>query len=753
MIDSNKIAKYIVNNPIKCMTGPLLICLLVIPFLFRITSDFNPKIWFRTSDPVLKDLEKLERIFGNDERIIMAIHSKSEMFTGRNLKILSELTDRVYQVPHIVRVHSLTNYPYTKASNDELVTNYFVDPEKSYTDEEALELKKIALNDSIIKGQFITPKADTVVISAYLAPQIDNQKPDYDAINAAVEKIEQDYKQYSDISFHHIGSAIINSSYQKVAFSDTKFITPIILIAVFIFLFFSFATIEGIVLPGVLIVTSILFTFGICGILDYKFDNLSSALPGILIAIGIADAVHLITVFYSRLNQGDSKKEATIYSIDKNFIPTFLTSFSTMIGFLSLTTTELIPVKHLGLLAGAGTIWAWVLTIFFIGPLLILLPHKRIGIGRRFSFPSFPVEKYLTFISKFSTQIIVGIIILTGCSLYLGLQNEVNTDPVKHFTKGLRLRKDFDFLASKFKGLGGPEIIVDSGKAEGVKDPAFLAKIDKLIKKISKFEEVNRVTSILDVIKKINKALHDDNDEYFIIPKTQQTVAENLFLYTLGLPPGQELNYLLSIDNRYTRLSIFWTIFDAKGSLEKIDLIEKYAKELNLKITVTGKLTLYHRMNSYIVETFVKSISMALFLISILLLLVLKSWKLGLLSLLPNVIPIIFGTAIMTLAKMNIDLGTSLVISVCLGIAVDDTIHFLSHYQKLAAQGLSIRDALLRVLKETGPSLVLTTLILVVSFGFFSFGQFLPNVQFGILCSIILSMALSKAWNQRKCSR
>ena len=742
MIDVKKITDFIINNPKKCLIAPLLISLSMLPYLFTLESDFNPKVWFRTTDPVIKDLEKLERIFGNDERIIMAINSKTELFTAENIKILTEITNRIYKVPHIVRVQSLTNYPYTTSSEDELITNPFIDEEKIYTDEEALELKKIATSDPIMSGRFVTKSGDTTVITAYLAPQIEDQKPDYDAITEAVMKIEEDYKKYEHISFHHVGSAVVNSTYQKVALGDTFFITPIIILAVLIFLYGSFSTLEGIVLPASLIALSIIFTFGTCGFLGYKFDNLSSAIPGILIAIGIADSVHLVTVFYAQLNNGVSIFESARYSIEKNFAPTFMTSFSTMIGFVSLTTTELIPVKHLGYLAGLGTIWAWVLTIFFIGPLLVMLPHKKLSIGIKFSFPKIPLEPYLQFIKRNSVVIIVSVIVATALSTYIGLQNEVNTNPIKHFTKNLRLRNDFDYLKEKFNGLGGPEIIVDSGKAEGAKDPIFLKKIEKLIAKIDTFEEVNRVTSILDVVKKVNKSLHNGDSNEFKIPDTQQKVAENLFLYTLGLPPGSEINHLISIDNRYTRLSVFWTLFDAKGSLKKIKIIEDYAQELGIDITVTGKLTLFHRMNGYIVKTFIKSISLALILISLLLFINLKSWKLGFLSLLPNVIPILLGTAVMTFCNMTIDLGTSLVVSVCLGIAVDDTIHFLAHYRSLVAKGEEIESALLRVFRETGPSLLLTTVILVCGFGFFAFGDFLPNVHFGILCSFILSMAL-----------
>ena len=739
-INKQRVIEFILNKPKFCLFFALLLSLSTTPFIFRITSDFNPKIWFRTSDPVIKDLELLEKTFGNDERVLLVINSKTELFTPNNLKVFKEITDLLWQVPHVVRVQSLTNYPYTQTKGDELTTDPFIKETINYSKQSTLEKKNIALNDPVMGGLLVNKKGTSIIFSAYLAPQIDT-KPNYDNISVALKKITAKYNSLKHLSFHFIGSATVNSAYQDVAFGDIKKLTPLIIIATLLFLFFSFKTLESIVLPTVLIFLSTTFTFGLCGLFNYKFDNLSSAIPGILIAISIADSVHLLWTFYAKLKTGLDKTNAVRATLEKNFMPTFMTSFSTMIGFLSLATTELLPVKHLGTLAGLGTLWAWFITIFAIAPLLLLFPHKQRLAEKSFNWPKFPIKNYISYLKRNRTLIVFLTSIVTLLALYVGCLNEVNTDPYKHFTKGLKIRQDFDFIAEEFAGIAGPEIIVDSGEADMAKNPLFLKKVQKFIDKIEEFSEVNKVSSILDVIKKINKALNLNDPNFYKIPDSQKQIAENLLLYSFGLPPGQELNNLTSIDNRYMRLSISWTIFDAKRSLEKIALIEKYAKDLGLKTTVTGKLTLYHRMNTYIVATFFKSITLALILISLLLLFILRSWKLGLLSLLPNVIPLIFGTAIMTLLGMSIDLGTSLFISVCLGIAVDDTIHFLTHYVNLA-RTQDIETALFTVFKETGPSLLLTTIILIVSFGLFAFGEFVPNIQFGVLCSIILTFAL-----------
>jgi uncharacterized protein len=735
------LATSLFEKPKRYIFASLLVSFLMIPQLLTLESDFGVRIWFRTTDPLIKDLNELEQKFGNDERVLLAIHSRETIFSKKNLQILSDITEGMWMVPEIARVDSMANYNYSVSEEGDLYSVPFFENISELTKIEIEEKKSIALTDKIIKNRFISLDGKTAVVTAALIPNVKGS-PNYRLIAEKVRELVKPYEKDSGLTFHPIGADAYNDAYREVSEDDLKVMIPVDFILMIVLLLFVFRSIDGFMFPVGLVCIVILFTMATGAFLGFKYDNLSAAIPGILIAICMADSIHILSTYYRSLDNTGDKKEALKATLHKNFIPTFLTSFSTMIGFFSLMTTELIPIKHLGALSGIGTGVAWVFTIFLICPMLKYVPLKkglkvkRVGVSDELS------ARYTAWIDRNKKVIVYGISTLAIVSAYLSLQNKVNSDPLKHFSPRLKIAKDTNFLLDTFNGLGGPNVMIDSGVVDGIKSPDFMRKVEAFIVWLEEKDFVNKVTSITKTVRELNKKMNDDDEKYYVIPNTKEQVAELLLLYSLGLPQGMDLNNEMSIDNQFMRLVILWNVHDAQRSLKEIDKMTNKAKELGLEIKVTGKLPLYHNMVNYIVSSFFKSLSTALILISFLLFIVLKSWKLGALSLLPNVVPLIFGGAYMYLAGIYVDIGTSIVISVCLGIAVDDTIHFLSHYKEMIKSGLTPIKSLEKVFIHTGPALVFTTFILTICFGCFIFANFVPNINFGVLCSIILTIAL-----------
>ena len=737
----SSLATSLYEKPKRYIFASLLVSFLMIPQLLTLESDFGVRIWFRTTDPLIEDLNELEQKFGNDERVLLAIHSKETMFSKRNLQVLSDITEGMWMVPEIARVDSMANYNYSVSEEGDLYSVPFLENISDLTKKDIEEKKQVALEDKIIKNRFISLDGKTAVVTAALIPNVKGS-PNYRLIAEKVRELVKPFEKDSGLTFHPIGADAYNDAYREVSEDDLKVMIPVDFILMIILLLFVFRSIDGFMFPVGLVCIVILFTMATGAFLGFKYDNLSAAIPGILIAICMADSIHILSTYYRSLDNNGDKKEALKATLHKNFVPTFLTSFSTMIGFFSLMTTELIPIQHLGALSGIGTGVAWVFTIFLICPMLKYVPlkkgrkTKRVGVSDELS------ARYTAWIDRNKKVIVYGISILAIVSAYLSLQNKVNSDPLKHFSPRLKIAKDTNFLLDTFNGLGGPNVMIDSGKVDGIKSPEFMRKVEEFILWLEGKDFVNKVTSITKTVRELNKKMNDDDENYYVIPNTKEEIAELLLLYSLGLPQGMDLNNEMSIDNQFMRLVILWNVHDAQRSLKEIDIMTKKAKELGLDIKVTGKLPLYHNMVNYIVSSFFKSLSTALILISFLLFVVLKSWKLGALSLLPNVVPLIFGGGYMYLAGIYVDIGTSIVISVCLGIAVDDTIHFLSHYKEMVKSGLSPIKSLEKVFIHTGPALVFTTFILTICFGCFIFANFVPNINFGVLCSIILTMAL-----------
>jgi hypothetical protein len=345
-------------------------------------------------------------------------------------------------------------------------------------------------------------------------------------------------------------------------------------------------------------------------------------------------------------------------------------------------------------------------------------------------------------INKFRWPIMIVFIFVTGASVYIALQNEVNSDPMKYFHKSVPIRKAYDFTGTKLDGLRGIEFVVDSGVAEGIKDPVFLNKLDKFMNWMVKDEDITRVRSVREIIKKMNQTLNQGKAEEYRIPDSSAAVGQLLFLYTIGLPQGMDLNNQFTLDNRFLRIKVSWKIETSKESEIKADYLLKKAKDFGLNMATGGNAPIYLSMNQKVVETFFSSMAMALCLVSLLLFIVYRDIFISLLAMLPNVIPLIFGGALMELLDKPIDIGTSIVSTVCLGIAVDDTIHFVSSYKQYRQQGLGAIEAITETFLVTGKALIITTVLLVTGFGSFIFADFVPNRNFGMLCAMILALAL-----------
>jgi len=339
-------------------------------------------------------------------------------------------------------------------------------------------------------------------------------------------------------------------------------------------------------------------------------------------------------------------------------------------------------------------------------------------------------------------MILGGTSFLVVLSIFLGAKNVVNSDPYEYFTDGLEIKKTQVFLEKAIGGTMGPEIFIQTGQKGGVKDPAFLKKVADLQDWLEEFSFVNKTISIVNIIKELNQTFNGGKREYYKLPTNQKAIAELLFLYNMSIPQGMGLTDRVNLDESGMRVSVLWNLNDSITSLKYMRMIEKKGKDLGLDLYNTGRMPLYKEMNAHVVDTFITSILTAIILVSLLMWLIFQSKSMALLSMLPNLIPLCFGAGILFLLGKDIDMGNAIVASISLGIAVDDTIHFLANFKKYKLKGLGHTDAIKKVLFKTGPALVLTTVILIFSFGCFMLASFIPNIYFGILTACTLATAL-----------
>ncbi|MFT6071166.1 MAG: putative RND superfamily exporter protein [Bacteriovoracaceae bacterium] len=738
-----KFSHFVINNPYKCMIVTILLVAALAPGLAHFAEDYNVRTWFRETDPNIKQLDKFEKKFGNDENLVLVIHSPSGIFDKESIEILREITEKTWLIHQVLRVDSLINYNYTYAEDDDINVEPFLE-EGELTPEYLLEKKETALSHKVMPEYLISKDGKSAMIFARLVTL--ETSPDYERIVIDARKLLEPYENKHDHTYYVMGEAAVNDAFREIANNDAALILPILFALIIFYLVWVFRSLVAMILPLVVTIFSVVGTLGFCFYIGYKFTSILSILPGILIAISIADTVHVMVSYFQFRGMGSDTKEAAFKALDKNLIPTFLTTVSTMIGFLSLSTTELQPIRQLGLLAAFGCALAWLVTIFLIVPWISKVNFKVPKIfSERLNSSGEATDfsrGWVVRLHRYTNPIVIIFSISTVVCFYIASQSNVNSNPYEYFKDSTHIRKGNDFVRDAFGGNAGPEIVIESGKADGIKDPDFLRKVEKYKERIDSKQVVNKTIDIVSIIKDMNKSLYGGHEEEYKLPDTQKAIAEQLFLYSMSLPQGMDLNNRMTLNKDALRMSLLWSVYDSRGWLDGAKELEVMAEEEGLDVFVTGKFLLFQRMMDYVVETFFKSVTMALVLVALLMMIVFRSFKLGILSLVPNVLPLIFGGAFMKLMDIDLNIGSSLVASVCLGIAVDDTIHFLSNFYRYRSQGYSLDETIAKIYTYTGSALIVTTAILASGFGLYMIGDFIPNVNFGMLCAVILSVAL-----------
>ncbi len=738
----HKLSTLILKYPKFLFIFSILTVILATPQMKNLVMAFGPTAWFKTDSFHMKQLDLLNKKFGNDEMLVVALHDDKGIFNKESLWAIKSLSENLELQPSVIRVDSLANFINVQTQDDDIMTEpLFSEFEKEDFDLENIErIKKIIMQHEDLPGYIVNKKETVTLVFARLKPFFD-KTPDYKNIIGSTKKMLESFKKENpQLKFYLLGDVSLKSALKEVSFKDTSFIIPLLFILIIIFFFLSFRNIPGILLPLGVIIFSNLLALGFAGFMEMILVSISFIVPIILMAIGIADSVHILDTYYKFQKSGLEKIEAIKATLYKNLMPTLLTSITTAIGFFSLMTADLVPLQDFGLISGIGVMAAWFFSHALLIPALVIFPEVK----SRSLMPSFNYtpDNYISFLQRWRGTIITSFVIIIGIFVYFGFNNKINSNPYRNFKAGTEIRDANEFIIANMGGFAGPQIIIDSGQENGVNKYKFLKKVDEFQNWLLKQNSVTSVNSIVNTVKQINRAFNQGQDSHFLIPHNDKSIAEQIFFYNLSVPPGKNLNDILTIDQRSMRLSVLWTIQDSVQGVDAMKSFEAKAKELGLNVFITGKVALTQRMVDYVISIFLKSLSLSLITITIILFIVFRSLKLGLISLIPNVVPIVFNFGVLAMIGQSVDFTTAIVSSVCLGIAVDDTIHFLMHYKDKTELGESPNKALHDIFSKTAGSLILTTIILMVGFGSFLLADFNPNKNFGVLSAVVLFIAL-----------
>ncbi len=718
---------------------PLLVLMLSLG-LKNIEMDGSYRIWFGEESQTLKDYDNFRKTFGNDDGVIIVFKDENGIFNKKALKSIENITQALWKTKYIARVDSLSNYQYVHANphdEEDIVVEDFIQNIDEATPAYLKERKHIALSDPLLVNSLISEDGTTTMISARLTPKVNDQSDKSLEIMALIDAILAPEIEKTGYKYWVNGGPALNKAFIVIGTNDAMTFTPLVLLASFLLLLFLFRRLSGALIPLGIVVLTFITVLSVQVLLGYKLNNFTANLPVFVVAIGIADAVHIYSVWLLHRRRGEATELAVLRTLEKNFLPIFLTSLTTAIGFATLTISEVIPVFTLGIATASGAVLAFIISVTWMPAMLLLLkkPLKQRAMEQK------EAKKHLgygVFIVKHNKKIIFFTSAIFAI-LALGItQVRVDSNTIRYFDKEVEIRKSVEFIMENLTGPMSYEIVVDSGVKDGIKEPKFMKEVERFYQEFqAKFPEVRHLSSLVDTVKRFNKVV-DGKDE---IPNNKNLIAQYLLLYSLSLPQGMEINDKMDINEQKLRVTGQMDIVDTSKDLEMIAYIEDWWRHTDYKVKVEGQTYMFAHMQKDVTNTLIYSLSLALILVTIVMFVIFRRIKLLWVFILPNILPVLLVVGLMGWIGLTIDIGVAIAGAIIIGVAVDDTIHFLVKYFDARKRGLSMEDTFDEVLQYAGKAILFTTIILSVAFSLFIFSEFSPNTNFGIVTAFALVIA------------
>jgi hypothetical protein len=728
------------------LLGTLAVALLAASGALHIKFNNDYQYFFREDNPQLRAYEDLQATYTKNDSTLIVIAPKSgKVFTPEILALVGEITERGWQLPYATRADSITNFQYSRAAEDDLSVGDLVDLEREYTANELDELQAIALAEPLLRRRLISDDADVAAIFVRHSLPRKKKNAATEIALAARELAAEMQNKYAEHSVYLTGSVMLTHSFFEASVQDLSTLMPIMYLILLITVVLFLRSFWGMVITLVVIGLSTSTAMGMAGWLGIPITSPSSSAPTMIMTLAVADSIHLLVTFFQRRYKGAGKKEAMTESLRINLSPVFLTSLTTVIGLLALNLSDVRPFNDLGNIAAIGVTAAFVYTLVVLPPLVAILPIK-VGSKPSGEGSLAPVVTLGEFvIAKRKALLWAAVGILAFFSLAV-TRNELNDDFVEYFDESFAFRTDTDFASENLTGMYTMEFSLDSGEEGGIADPDFIESIDAFAEWLREQPNVHHVSTLSDTFKRLNKNMHGDDPEWYVLPKERNLAAQYLLLYEMSLPFGLDLNDTINIDKSSTRLVATLDNVSAVRQRELQAQSEAWLRENTPEamwtVPASRNLMFAHiserNIRSSLISTFV-----ALLLISLTLTIAFRSLRFGAVSLLPNLAPLVTSLGVWGMIVGQINIGNAIVGTMALGVIVDDTVHFLSKYLRAERElGLSAQEAVRYSFATVGSALVATSVILVAGFLVLSLSPFGINAGIGLLASIILASAL-----------
>ncbi len=768
------LSNFIYEHAFKVIAVLLILVFTIGINLPKITFDTSTEGFLYKDDPLILDYNAFRDQFGRDEKIIIAIKTKDVFdpsFLTKLFAIHKEIEDTS---PYIKEVNSLKNARKTTGTDDALLIEDLFD-DTMLSSKKLKEIKAYAMQNRIYENLYISEDASftTIIISTNTYTSLQNNKdisdeedefeedkfdenvkdlpfitPEETAKSIkSITKIIEKYKS-KDFIVNIAGSPIVTNELQHSLMKDMSSFIFYVIGIISILLFFMFKRISGIFLPLLIVILTLITTIGLMAFFKSPITSMTQILPSLLLAVGVGASVHLLAMFFKEFNQNGNKKDAIGHALEHSGLAVLMTSLTTAASLSSFSFSDIAPVAALGIFSAIGVMISMVLTLLLLPAFLAILPLKQKEIKDKKRDTLDIILDFIINSSIIYPKTIVTIFgLIIAVSLFLSTMMKFSHNPLHWFQKGHEVRTSTEIIDHELKGSITIEVVLDTKKENGVYDVDFLNSIELASDEIRTFKNENyfigKVVSINDVLKEINVALNANNKAFDTIPQDPNLVAQEFLLFeNSGSDDLEDV-----VDSRFskTRISIKAPWVDA---VEYVELIGKIETTLNhyigekATISVTGILPILAATITKSIESSIESYIIAFGVIALLMIVLIGSMKLGLYSMIPNLMPIVFALGLMVVFDLPLDMFTILIGAIAIGMIVDDTIHFMHNFRRYHALHTNVDEAIKLTMHSTGRAIFITSIVLGSGFFVFMFASMTNLFNFGLITGVTVLVAL-----------
>lgn len=719
--------------------GLLVIGMIACLGLLRISVTSDTRVFFGEDNLHLAQLEAFERTYTQNNNVLFVVAAKTgTLMTPEHLASLADLTDAAWQLPHSTRVDSLTNFPHMKTVEDEFIIGDLLPTGTPISEDLLEEISGVAETDALLVNRLVARDLSATGINVNFHLPTRGSLA-IDEINAAALALAATFRaQNPELEIHVTGNVVLMKAFSSAAMQDIKYLLPFSLAVIVMVLMITLRSLtETLAISGILAFSAAIAA-GLTGWYGLPLNTATVVAPIIIMTLAMASCIHIITAIHRTMRGGQEQFKAIRASLQENGFPIVMTSLTTVVGFLALNFADAPPLRELGNIVIVGIVINFVLT-FTLFPVIL----RRMKLKIRTS--SYPLDSLkLASAIRINTLavLLIGTALIIASSLGL-LRIRLDDDFIRYFDESFAYRTASDFTEDRLTGLNILEFSLDSGSPDGIFSPAYQAHVDEFTMWLRAQEKVANVTSITEYTKRLN--MHLSADGLAIIPDNRSLIAQYYLLMDMGLPEGRSLSEVINTDQSASRVTANLR-HATSGEIRRMNEAAQAWLRANAPDLETPGISinvLFSHLSIDNIRSMIKGTIVSFIVISLIIMVMLRSFKFGLISLLANSIPALVGFGLWGLLAGTVNLGASVLVSMTLGIVVDDTIHFLIAWRHHRQGGDSPAQAGASALASVGPAMLITTLALIAGFCVLALSGFDINRTLGTFTAIIIAVALA----------